>query len=48
MADQPRTLTASLGVRWDHFPMGTRTTRGLERFDYENNQMLICGVGSRA
>jgi TonB-dependent receptor-like protein len=41
-----RALTASLGVRWDHFPMGTRTTRGLERFDYENNQMLICGVGS--
>jgi hypothetical protein len=41
-----RVLTASLGVRWDHFPMGTRTTRGLERFDYENNQMLICGVGS--
>jgi hypothetical protein len=39
-----RTLTASLGVRWDYFPMGTRTTRGLERFDYENNQMLICGV----
>jgi hypothetical protein len=41
-----RALTASLGVRWDYFPMGTRTTRGLERFDYENNQMLICGVGS--
>jgi hypothetical protein len=39
-----RALTASLGVRWDYFPMGTRTTRGLERFDYENNQMLICGV----
>jgi hypothetical protein len=39
-----RTLTASLGVRWDYFPAGTRTTRGLERFDYENNQMLICGV----
>ena len=41
-----RALTASLGVRWDHFPMGTRTTRGMERFDYENNQMLICGVGT--
>jgi hypothetical protein len=41
-----RALTTSLGVRWDYFPMGTRTTRGLERFDYENNQMLICGVGS--
>lgn len=41
-----RALTASLGVRWDYFPMGTRTTRGLERFDYENNQMLICGVAN--
>ncbi len=41
-----RTLTASLGVYWDYFPAGTRTTRGLERFDYENNQMLICGVGN--
>ena len=43
-----RDLTASLGVRWDYFPMGTRTTRGMERFDYANNQMLICGVASIA
>ncbi len=41
-----RALTASLGARWDYFPMGTRTTRGMERFDYVNNQQLICGVGS--
>jgi hypothetical protein len=41
-----QSLTASLGLRWDYFPMGTRTTRGMERFDYENNRMLICGVGS--
>ena len=39
-------LTASLGLRYDRFPMGTRTTRGLERYDLETNQMLICGVGS--
>ena len=26
--------------------MGTRTTRGLERYDLDTNQMLICGVGS--
>ncbi len=38
-------LTASLGVRWDRFPMGTRTTRGLERYDFDTNQMLICGEG---
>ena len=28
-----RKLTASLGLRYDKFPMGTRTTRGLERYD---------------
>ena len=41
-----RKLTASLGLRYDKFPMGTRTTRGLERYDPDTNQMLICGVGS--
>lgn len=38
-------LTASLGVRWDRFPMGTRKSRGLERYDFDQNQMLICGAG---
>jgi outer membrane receptor protein involved in Fe transport len=41
-----RRLTASLGVRWDRFPMGTRKSRGLERYDFDKNQMLICGVGN--
>ena len=41
-----RNVTASLGVRYDYFPMGTRTTRGLERYDPETNTMLICGVAS--
>jgi hypothetical protein len=41
-----RQLTASIGVRWDYFPMGTRTTRGIERYDLDTNTMLICGVGS--
>jgi hypothetical protein len=39
-------LTASLGARWDYFPMGTRTTRGMERYNLDTNQMMICGVGS--
>jgi hypothetical protein len=26
--------------------MGTRTTRGLERYDFDTNTMLICGEGS--
>ena len=41
-----RNLTASLGLRYDYFPIGTRTTRGMERYDPETNTMLICGVGS--
>ncbi len=41
-----RKLTLSYGVRWDRFPMGTRKSRGLERYNFDTNQMLICGVGS--
>ncbi|RPI56521.1 MAG: hypothetical protein EHM55_05055 [Acidobacteria bacterium] len=41
-----RNLTASLGLRYDYFPIGTRTTRGMERYDVTTNEMLICGVGS--
>jgi hypothetical protein len=39
-------VTVSAGLRWDYFPMGTRTSRGLERYDFDNNVMLICGEGS--
>ena len=49
LADQwqpTRNLTASLGLRCDYFPIGTRTTRGMERYDLDTNPMLICGVGS--
>ena len=31
-----RRLTASIGARWDYFPMGTRTTRGMERYNLDN------------
>jgi hypothetical protein len=40
-----RKLTVSLGLRWDYFPMGNRESRGMERYDFNTNQMLICGVG---
>jgi outer membrane receptor protein involved in Fe transport len=40
-----RRLTLSVGLRWDYFPMGTRASRGMERYDFNTNQMLICGVG---
>jgi len=38
-----RTLTVAYGVRWDFFPMGVRATRGMERYNFDTNQMLICG-----
>jgi outer membrane receptor protein involved in Fe transport len=40
-----RKLTLSVGIRWDYFPMGVRASRGMERYDFNTNQMLICGVG---
>jgi hypothetical protein len=39
-------FTATLGVRWEYYPMSTRDgSRGLERYDFANNMMLLCGVG---
>ena len=39
-------LTLSLGLRWEYFPFPTRDNRGLERFDFDTNEMLVCGRGS--
>jgi hypothetical protein len=39
-------LTLSLGLRWEYYPFPTRDERGLERFDFDTNEMLVCGVGS--
>ena len=39
-------LTLSYGTRWEYFPFPVRPTRGLERFDIDNNIMLVCGLGS--
>jgi hypothetical protein len=39
-------LSASIGVRWDRFPVGTRPSRGMERYDFDRNVMLICGAGN--
>lgn len=39
-------LTTTLGIRWEYFPIPTRGgNRGLERFDFTNNNMRLCGVG---
>ncbi|HXE10631.1 MAG TPA: TonB-dependent receptor [Bryobacteraceae bacterium] len=40
-------LTATLGVRWEYYPMPTRDgSRGLERYDFARNMMQLCGVGN--
>jgi carboxypeptidase family protein/TonB-dependent receptor-like protein len=39
-------LTVTLGLRWEGYPFPKRDTRGLERFDFQNNKMLVCGRGS--
>lgn len=40
-------LTLSLGVRWDYFAVPTRTDgEGLEIYNFDNNTLKLCGVGS--
>ena len=41
-----RRLTISYGVRYEHFPMPVRADRGMERYDFQQNKMLICGIGN--
>ena len=41
-----RKLTVSYGVRWEHFPLGRRAHRGMEIYNMDTNQMLICGRGN--
>jgi hypothetical protein len=39
-------LTLSYGLRWEYYPLPTRADRGLERYDFNTNEVLVCGVGS--
>jgi hypothetical protein len=38
-----RNLTVSLGLRWDYYPVPSRPGRGLEEYNFQNNQYTICG-----
>ncbi|MEZ5352818.1 MAG: TonB-dependent receptor [Bryobacteraceae bacterium] len=42
---RPR-LTLNYGVRYTNIPMPRREDRGMERYDFANNKMLVCGLGS--
>ena len=39
-------LTISYGTRWEYFPLPTRGDRGVERYDWNANRMLLGNVGS--
>ncbi len=41
-----RNLTASIGLRWDYLPFGRGANRGFQIFDWDNNAMYLCGLGS--
>jgi Carboxypeptidase regulatory-like domain/TonB dependent receptor len=38
-------LTLNYGVRWEYYPMPTRSDRGFERYNPDDNQIYIGGVG---
>jgi hypothetical protein len=40
-------LTMDYGLRWESFPVPTRPGgRGLEKYDFATNNILLCGTGS--
>jgi hypothetical protein len=39
-------VTLSYGVRWEYYPMPMRPDRGLERYDFNTNESILCGLGS--
>jgi hypothetical protein len=39
-------LTLSYGMRWEYYPMPGRPDRGLERYDFNTNESILCGLGS--
>jgi hypothetical protein len=38
-------LTLTFGTRWEYYPLPEREGRGIERYDFNTNQMLVCGSG---
>lgn len=40
-----RKLTLSYGTRMEMYPMPQREDRGTERYDFNTNEVLVCGLG---
>ena len=41
-----KSLTLSYGTRWEYYPFPYRPNRGLERYDFNTNEAMLCGLGS--
>jgi hypothetical protein len=41
-----RKLTLTLGLRWEYFPVMSRASTGIERYDWETNDVFVGGLGS--
>ncbi|MBM3740594.1 MAG: hypothetical protein FJW39_33010, partial [Acidobacteria bacterium] len=39
-------VSLSYGLRWEYYPFPVRSNRGMERYDFDTNQVLVCGTGS--
>jgi len=39
-------LTVNFGTRYEYFPMPRRADRGMERYNFDTDQMLVCGIGN--
>ncbi len=39
-------MTLSYGLRWEYYPFPARLHRGLERYDFNTNESILCGLGS--
>jgi hypothetical protein len=39
-------LTVTIGTRWEYYPMPVRADRGIERYNFDTNQMSVCGVAN--
>ncbi len=38
-------LTVNYGMRWEYYPMPTRSNQGMGLYNYQANQINICGYG---
>lgn len=39
-------LTVTVGTRWEYYPLPVRADRGIERYNFDTNQMSVCGVAN--